>query len=398
MDISIFKMLEKIKNSYIVFEKESKEILYANQKAREFMGDFEGNINLGFVFDSCSLIDNFFLTKSNGEISDIDINIAKTNHKSLVSLYLGYFNDEQTQIFLEIEPNYDIKKMFDIMQELSPDVLFLIDIQKSLLFFRGELSNKLGLPNNVVSFPQALVDFDIINPDDVDTYLVCAEDLLDGIQRSCDLRIKLSGGDYNWFRLSSVIVCDDYEQPIKALGKLKNVQKEKDLEFKLSHDLLTRTLNKISFINHVTEILHSSDESETHALYFVDIDEFTCINNKYSPNFGDELLKNIAKILRSCVRDTDIIGRVGIDEFVIFVSNIDCDTAITNKANLLLRKIEQKFVYGDDSYTPNASIGVAKYPTHGKTYNELYKKSDIALYNSKAHGKNTSTIFSDTLG
>lgn len=401
MDISILRMIEKIKNPYLVFDKATKKVLFSNQKAKEFLGDFNEVIDLDTIFNSADIIYDFFNKQSNGEISDIYVNIPKTNEQKLTNIYLGYFDDEETSVYLEIQTKSDIKKMFEAIQELSNDILFLINIEKRLLFFRGELSEKLGLSDNIVNFPYSLVESKAIHPDDVDAYLVASEDMLDGIQRSCDLRIRLNDGCYNWFSLSSVIVNDDYNRPIKVLGKLKNIQKTKDLEFKMSHDLLTKTLNKISLINCVTEVLHASDDTETHALFYIDIDGFSKVNENFGHHFADELLKNLAESLLTCVRETDFVGRVGIDEFVIFLPNMEFEEAIMRKAEFILSKIEHEFVLGENICSLKASIGISKFPSHGNTYNELQKKADIALYMSKEKLKedvnNTSfaTIFSE---
>lgn len=401
MNISILKMIEKIKNPYIIFDKSTKEVIFSNLKAQEFIGDCNGYIDLNVVFNSFDRIYDSLDKQSNGEISDIYVNIPKFHEQKLANIYLGYFDDEKSKIYIEIQTKSNIKKMFEAIQELSTDILFMINIDKRLLFFRGELSEQLGLSDNIVNFPQSLIDSNVIHPDDVDAYIVASEDMLDGIQRSCDLRIRLNNGDFNWFSLSSVIVYDDYNRPIKVLGKLKNIQNNKDLEFKMSHDLLTKTLNKISLINCISEILHASDDTETHAFYYIDIDGFNKVNEKFGHHFADELLKNLSESLSTCVRETDLIGRVGIDEFVIFLPNIVCEDAIMRKAELILSKILHEFVLGDDKCPLKASIGISKYPYHGTTYNELQKKADIALYMSKekrkqdVNGSNFATIFSE---
>lgn len=399
MSILISKIIEKIKNPYIVFEKNSNKLIYSNQKAKDFIGDIDGEIDINEVFKSLEFVDKFIKNEINSEISDIQIKQLRAQNMILVNLFLGYFDESKTQIYVEIQEKTDLTKIFGAMQELSEDILFLINIKKRLLFFRGELSKQIGIPNDVINFPQALVENNLIHPDDIDTYLVSSEDMLIGIRRSCDVRIKMITGEFNWFSMTSVIVRDDNDEPIRVIGKLKNIQKDKDIEFKMSHDILTKTLNKISFINCVSEILHSSDEEvEKHALYFVDIDNFTKANQEFTTAFGDELIKHIANQLRGSIRDTDFVGRVGIDEFVIFIPNIDCDEAIENKANFILSKIDNEFVYEDKKYQPSVSIGVAKFPIHGKTYNELQKKADIALYSSKEKGKHRTTIFNEELG
>lgn len=392
MNILTIKMIEKIKNPYLVFDLNSKTTLLVNEKAKQLLSDSSDIINLEQIFDIDYIISNIKDSSVN-EIFDVYINIQNT--KKLVNIYLGYFDDEKTQIFIEIQSKDDTNKIFEAMQELSPDVLFLIDIYNKSIYFTDESSKKIGVSKNVLNYPQSLIDLDIIHPEDIDIYTVTSADMLDGLQRCCELRVKISTGDYNWFHLVSVIVHDDNDNPIKIIGKLKNIQKEKDIEFKMSHDILTKTLNKISFINCVNEILHASDENENHALYYIGIDNFRYVNEKFDHNFGDELIKNIGHTLTSLTRETDFVGRIGIDQFIIFLPNIDSDDTILKKANFIQSKISKEFTFNNNSYTPKISIGVSKFPLHGKTYNELQKKADIALFNSQNQGSYTATIFND---
>lgn len=399
MNVLTMKMIEKIKNPYLVFDKNTKEVLFSNEKAKKLIGNDAGVIILKEVFEYDDIADNLAINDLDNllvnEITDIYINDKKTNEKKLTNIYLGYFDDIKSQIFIEIQTQTDINKMFEAMQELSIDILFLVDINKNLLFFSDEHSKKLGLPKNIINFPNALIELGTVHPEDIDLYTVTSADMVDGIQRACEIRLKLSDGNFNWFSMFSVIVNDDYDQPSKILGKLKNIQKEKDIEFKMSHDILTKTLNKISFINCVTEILHSSEETETHALYIIGIDNFRDINDKFNHKFGDELIKSIGKTLTNSVRETDIVGRISIDEFVVFISNIDSAEIMLKKANVILSKITNEFAFEDNKYTPNINIGISQFPLHGETYNELQKKADIALFNSKNEGVNISTIFSE---
>lgn len=103
------------------------------------------------------------------------------------------------------------------------------------------------------------------------------------------------------------------------------------------------------------------------------------------------------EILR-CFRRYDLIGRIGGDEFVVLMKNCKDVNAILNRADMLCKALRKTYYGKNEKYSISASVGIANFPENGLTYEELYKKADIALYNSKREGKNRHTIFNDNLG
>lgn len=401
MQVQIEKMIEKIKNPYIIFDKATNNVILSNDVAKNFVGDNQGNIDLYQIFGSLEIFDipleEYKCTIVPIQISDITIHRIMANEDKNVNVFIGYFDDEHTQAFIELEPKYNFNKTFEAMQELSDDILFFVEIEKRSLVLRGELGGKIAVEPSVNNYPMSLIEAGIIHEDDVEMYLSTADETLKGINCECEFRVKMSDGSYNWFSKTTIIVHDDDNKPIKVLGKLTNIQASKDLQFKMTHDLLTKTLNKVSFVNFVKDRLSTSNSSNRHAFYFIDIDDFKYANNKYGTAFGDNLIKTIGETLSHCIRGNDFIGRIGVDEFVLFISNIKSDEAINQKTELILEEISKEFKFEGDTHSATVSIGIATYPNHGKTYNELQKKADIALYHSKNTGKNLATLYSDSL-
>ncbi len=397
MQVLISRMVEKIKNPYIIFDKNTNEIIIANDVAKNYIGDSNGIIDLKLIFKSINDFDNSLekskLTTMPIQISDVTIHRIMFNEDVLVNIFIGYFDDEHNQVFIEIEPKYNFNKTFEALQELSDDILFFVEIEKRSLVLRGELGGKIAVEPSVNNYPTALIETQTIHPDDVELYLKTANDTLKGINCSCEFRVKMADGSYNWFSKTSIIVHDDTGKPIKVLGKLKNIQENKELQYKMTHDLLTKTLNKISFVNLAKKKLSTSTSQNKHAFYFIDIDNFKHINSTYGREFGDAIIENIGTILIDCIRGNDFVGRIGVDEFVIFVSNIKSKEAIISKAEYILNEISKEYTLNGINYHATASIGVALYPEHGKTYNELQKYADIALYNAKGLGKNKINIY-----
>ncbi|MEG1847550.1 MAG: GGDEF domain-containing protein, partial [Lachnospiraceae bacterium] len=122
-------------------------------------------------------------------------------------------------------------------------------------------------------------------------------------------------------------------------------------------------------------------------LFLIDIDNFKKINDTMGHAFGDEVLKTIGAKLKMEFRKSDICGRVGGDEMLIFLKDIE-DGRLQCEAERVIA-IYKNFGVGEYvKYTVTASIGAAVYSRDGKTFEELYKAADQALYRAKRNGKN----------
>lgn len=113
--------------------------------------------------------------------------------------------------------------------------------------------------------------------------------------------------------------------------------------------------------------------------------------------FGDFLLEQLGKRLGGQLRSDDIIGRAGGDEFIFLLKNITNIENLYGKASNLLKTIRKSFTDGEVEHTIQGSIGIAIYPLHGTTCEELYEHADKALYRSKHRGKNMATIYKPSM-
>ena len=125
----------------------------------------------------------------------------------------------------------------------------------------------------------------------------------------------------------------------------------------------------------------------------VDVDNFKKINDTLGHAFGDEVLRNLGIRLKSMFRVTDIIGRIGGDEFLVFLKDVRDDESIEHEG----KKLEQFFHHFEVGeyvkYSVTASIGGAVFPRDANTFEDLYKAADSAVYVSKKHGKNQLSFY-----
>ncbi|NPA53183.1 MAG: GGDEF domain-containing protein, partial [Aquificae bacterium] len=160
-----------------------------------------------------------------------------------------------------------------------------------------------------------------------------------------------------------------------------------------TYDPLTKLYNRrfiVSFAE--TEVKEALRYDKDLSVIILDIDNFKGVNDTYGHPAGDEVLKKVANILKTKIRETDKAGRYGGEEFIVILPNTPSKEAL-EVAERIRKAIEQEKVIIDHKgekieLKVTASIGVASLGTHGKSFYELLKAADIALYEAKRNGKN----------
>ena len=175
---------------------------------------------------------------------------------------------------------------------------------------------------------------------------------------------------------------------------LKMVDEIQDLKKTSSTDKLTGLFNKGASEEELKKVCKKSHGS----LMMIDLDSFKLVNDIHGHAMGDKILIAFADILRAAMRSTDLIGRMGGDEFVAFCHGVHEPSAIASKTQFINEKITAvaKQLMGEDMNIPlGASIGCVLVPQAGTDFVELYKKADKALYIVKQNGKHGYNIFSE---
>lgn len=164
---------------------------------------------------------------------------------------------------------------------------------------------------------------------------------------------------------------------------------EEALRFRY-YDKLTTLPNRIYF-NEIMDkyLIHAKRHNKILALFFIDIDQFESINEKYGEPVGDIILKNVAQEFKKILRADDIIARFGGDEFMILVSDIGDPKYAGPVAEKLQNVALTQLEYNNKKISLKISIGIAIYPDNGDTLEELQKNADKALFKAKQSGGNT---------
>ncbi|MEF2968467.1 diguanylate cyclase [Paenibacillus sp. M1] len=180
----------------------------------------------------------------------------------------------------------------------------------------------------------------------------------------------------------------------REVTERKNYQNR--LEQLSYHDTLTGAPNRRLFSVNIERILREDDSSlQKLAVMFLDLDKFKQINDSLGHDAGDELLQQFVKRVKECLRESDILARIGGDEFVVALPELDEAGQAVTIAQEILHSLRRPWILSDHEVVTTSSIGIAYYE-QGDREKELIQKADTALYQAKSAGKNTYRVYNST--
>ncbi|MBU3695049.1 MAG: EAL domain-containing protein [Rhodocyclaceae bacterium] len=190
------------------------------------------------------------------------------------------------------------------------------------------------------------------------------------------------------------LVCICLDERLQYQLLRRSLQAERMVWQQANFDTLTRLPNRQMFQYRLEqEVFSSGRNGATFAVLFIDLDEFKDINDTIGHAQGDQLLKEAAERLQACVRKTDLVARMGGDEFVVLLSQVKDLAVVDAIARKILESLVQPFNLSAQPSYISASIGVACFPADGETPAELLRHADQAMYAAKASGRNTCIRF-----
>lgn len=278
---------------------------------------------------------------------------------------------------------------YDILSEFSDTVLFEYDCLDKTLVFTPNITTlfKLNEIGQIKPFDEK-TDFTMVHPDDVEkvkNLLATIGDKRDEVDDFV-IRFKDKDGNYRWVRWMGRLIRGRLGTPQVFLGKISDVQdemtKEQDLREKASIDGLTGALNRKAAELQINTLM--GDKNCKGYLFMIDVDDFKTVNDTLGHAMGDLALINLVKLLKENFRKADVVGRLGGDEFIVFMTNTEIQADAEAKGTEILD------ILATSTEEPHftISIGAAAYPGAGSDYESLYLAADHAMYVSKKSGKN----------
>lgn len=169
---------------------------------------------------------------------------------------------------------------------------------------------------------------------------------------------------------------------------------DKKLYYYANHDILTGLANRVQFEANLRKSIESAKRRNTKmALMFIDLDKFKEINDTYGHGTGDKMLKELAKRIEQSVRKEDFIARIGGDEFVLLLKDINEKEDVLNLAKKINDNVKEPLELDKKVFFMSLSIGISLYPEHAENSEDLIKYADAAMYEVKEAGRNGYYIY-----
>lgn len=213
-------------------------------------------------------------------------------------------------------------------------------------------------------------------------------------KRVAEMRLRGVDGPYRWYRIEASNIMDESGWPIYVIGIITDIDAQKNLELNLrnqaSRDSATGIYNKLATEQAITRFLaaHPLEGPESYALFMIDFDNFKTINDRLGHAVGDQAIYAMTRIIRHNFRLSDIVGRIGGDEFLVLCTERMSMENIRSRAARLVSELRTEWGEGDETCVLTASVGIACAPQDGRTFAQLYQHADEATYQAKHNGKN----------
>lgn len=184
----------------------------------------------------------------------------------------------------------------------------------------------------------------------------------------------------------------------KAFMTVRDIDSKKRRELHLEQqavfDALTQVYNRSAGIRKISTALETMQPEDISAFLILDLDNFKQVNDCLGHMMGDQVLIEVARIMKTHFRNYDVICRLGGDEFIIFIQKIPLE-ALDKIVRSFLRKLVLTYSSEGKEVTVSASVGAALAPVHGTDFSQLYEKADSALYQVKNSSKNDYMLYKE---
>lgn len=284
-----------------------------------------------------------------------------------------------------------------IIMDQTTDIIFEWNMLADTMIYSANWGKKFGYEPVHERILESLKLRSHIHPDDLHRFQQLIADARSGKPYSTDeFRIQDAKGNFIWCRIRATDQYDASGNPIKAVGVITDIDKEKrlidNLKYRAERDALTGLYNREETVTQIR--CHLQDRPECcGALFMIDTDNFKQVNDSQGHLFGDAVLAELASGMKRLTRGSDIVGRIGGDEFTVFLKDVPDRKLAERKAELFLDMFRHLFEDEKQNIAFSCSIGVAMYPEDGSDFQSLYHCADLALYQAKSRGKNQYVIY-----
>ncbi|MCK9684814.1 EAL domain-containing protein [Scleromatobacter humisilvae] len=290
------------------------------------------------------------------------------------------------------------EERFRQMAESIGDVFYLSDPKRRLALYVSPAFERIfRMPVSAV-YADWRAWLAHVHEDDRETVRQHMDRLHQG-ELEVEFRVCPPGGETRFVVMRVYVVRDGAGRDVRRAGVIQDITERKAQDARIEHlayhDSLTGLPNRTMLMDRLGQALSQAQRLDQQlAVLFIDLDRFKLVNDSLGHHVGDQLLQEIARRLRTTLRDADTVARVGGDEFQVVVANVGGPTGAARIAEKLMRALGEPFTLEGQELHVTASLGLSLFPRDGDSGALLLKYADIALYEAKGEGRNAYRFFS----
>ena len=293
------------------------------------------------------------------------------------------------------------KQRLDLALASSRLALWDWDLVTNTVYFNEGWAQIIGAPVREVIISGDDV-FDLNHPEDREIFTKALTTAVLGATPyfTAEYRIQNEAGEWIWISSrGKVTERDAGGKAVRMTGTSENVtnrkQAEERAEFLATRDPLTGLPNRMLLNDRLEQGIAGAARMKARmAFMFIDLDRFKTINDSLGHHVGDELLKQVAARLASCVRASDTVARLGGDEFAVILADLKDEDGAQHVAENMISSLASPIFTGNLQLNTSCSIGIGMFPEDGRDSATLMKNADAAMYHAKEKGRNNYQFFS----
>lgn len=304
------------------------------------------------------------------------------------------FNEAIDQALSESVAEYTFVKEkqirhFNKMISGGLDLYYTLDLEGNIIYMNTAMSQLYPNPPHEI-LGKAIYNFEMPNVANALEHIQHIIRTGENCEGEVSYKDDLGNGHFFKYKFEPIFDDNGKLEAIAGVSREITEQKlsEKQIWYNANYDLLTGLANRLMFNDKLIQAIKDSKRSgESIALLFIDLDGFKKVNDTLGHVDADFILKQVAKRINSCVRETDTASRIGGDEFTVILNGVQDAKQTKIVAEKLLSELRKPFKLNKTTLHLTASIGITMSPQDGITPDVLLKNADQALYASKKSGR-----------
>ncbi len=348
---------------------------------------------------------NFRTLQQDGSFKWIIINGSKTEEAyqpagKTYPVYSCIATDitSQMQRFKELEQTNDYHR---IISELSRDLFFEYEIATDTITFTEQFRELFGADSVITNFRKRLEKTKLVHEDELPAIIAIFNSIMSGRKLArFEVRLIQKDGSAVWYTCYLSIILGENKNPYKVVGKFSTMNivnyEIEETKPQAVLDSTTNVCTKDSAVNLIQNMASKQKEDIFSAFLLLDIRNYKGINEVKKIMNGENILTTIGGVLKSQVRTSDIVGRIGVSEFVIYVRELPTDKVVYELAERICKKVEALHSYANTKSNLTVSVGIA-FHRGPEDYTTLFANANSALVMAKKVANSSFEVFSGSM-